>query len=105
MDENKDFTWPEESSGIFNTESQPENPLQEQEENAPAETGETVETAKEDSGNAGEENTGIMAETDAEQKLISGTYRGRGAGRKESPFANSPYVMQQKSAEPEMFFR
>ena len=42
MDENKDFTWPEEYSAIFNTDSQPEEPAEEQKaEAAEALSGET----------------------------------------------------------------
>ena len=35
-----------------------------------------------------------------EPEMEPGVYRGRGAGRKESPFADSPYVMHHKPQEP-----
>ena len=37
----------------------------------------------------------------AEPEQVPGAYRGIGAGRKESPFADSPYVIQHKRAEQE----
>ena len=83
MDENKDFTWPEEYSAIFNTDSQPEEPAEEQKaEAAEALSGETQPEPAEE---APEEPT---------------VYRGMGTGRKESPFADSPYVMHRSPEEP-----
>lgn len=89
MDQNKDFTWPEEYSDIFHTDSQPEEADKEQNaevsEPAASEAEETAEAAAEE----------IPAEP------APTVYRGAGAGRKESPFANSPYVMQQRPGQPE----
>ena len=83
MDENKDFTWPEEYSAIFNTDSQPEEPAEEQKaEAAEALSGETQPEPTEE---APEEPT---------------VYRGMGTGRKESPFADSPYVLHRSPEEP-----
>ena len=104
MNENKDFTWPEECSGIFNTESQPENSGEEQTEaaeaaEAPVETAENpVVEAIEEPAEAAEEPS---VEEPVARKEASGVYRGRGAGRKESPFADSPYVIRHKPADPE----
>ena len=83
MDENKDFTWPEEYSAIFNTDSQPEEPAEEQKaEAAEALSGETQPEPAEEAA----------AEPTA--------YRGMGTGRKESPFADSPYVLHRSPEEP-----
>ena len=83
MDENKDFTWPEEYSAIFNTDSQPEEPAEEQKaEAAEALSGETQPEPAE--------------EAPAEPTV----YRGMGTGRKESPFADSPYVLHRSPEEP-----
>ena len=83
MDENKDFTWPEEYSAIFNTDSQPEEPAEEQK----AEAAEPV---------SGETQPEPAEEAAAEPTV----YRGMGTGRKESPFADSPYVMHRSPEEP-----
>ena len=83
MDENKDFTWPEEYSAIFNTDSQPEEPAEEQK----AEAAEPV---------SGETQPEPAEEAAAEPTV----YRGMGTGRKESPFADSPYVLHRSPEEP-----
>ena len=83
MDENKDFTWPEENSAIFNTDSQPEEPAEEQK----------AEAAKALSGETQPE----PAEEAAAEPTV---YRGMGTGRKESPFADSPYVLHRSPEEP-----
>ena len=83
MDENKDFTWPEEYSAIFNTDSQPEEPAEEQK----------AEAAEAPSGEIQPE----PAEEAPEEPTV---YRGMGTGRKESPFADSPYVMHRSPEEP-----
>ena len=76
MDENKDFTWPEENSAIFNTDAQPE-----------AEAAEAL---------SGE----IQPEPAEEAAAEPTVYRGMGTGRKESPFADSPYVLHRSPEEP-----
>ena len=76
MDENKDFTWPEENSAIFNTDAQPE-----------AEAAEAL---------SGE----IQPEPAEEAAAEPTAYRGMGTGRKESPFADSPYVLHRSPEEP-----
>ena len=83
MDENKDFTWPEEYSAIINKDSQPEEPAEEPKAEAVAEI--TEETQQETVEEAAAEST---------------VYRGAGAGRKESPFADSPYVMRSEPEQP-----
>ena len=83
MDENKDFTWPEENSAIFNTDSQPEEPAEEQK----------AEAAEAPSGE-------IQPEPAEEAAAEPTAYRGMGTGRKESPFADSPYVMHRSPEEP-----
>ena len=83
MDENKDFTWPEEYSAIFNTDSQPEEPAEEQK----------AEAAEAPSGE-------IQPEPAEEAAAEPTAYRGMGTGRKESPFADSPYVMHRSPEEP-----
>ena len=83
MEENKDFTWPEEYSDIFNTQPDPE---------------EAPEPVKE------EEPEAIQEEPAADTACPEpdpGFYRGAGTGRKESPFADSPYVLHQNRIEPE----
>ena len=83
MDENKDFTWPEEYSAIFNTDSQPEEP------------------AEEPKAEAAEALSGEIQPEPAEEAAAEPTvYRGMGTGRKESPFADSPYVMHRSPEEP-----
>ena len=83
MDENKDFTWPEEYSAIFNTDAQPEEPAEEQK--AEAAEAPSEETQPEPAEEAAAEPT---------------AYRGMGTGRKESPFADSPYVLHRSPEEP-----
>ena len=83
MNENKDFTWPEEYSAIFNTDSQPEEPVEEPK----AEAAEEILEEK-------------KPETAEEAAAESTVYRGRGAGRKESPFADSPYVIRSEPEQP-----
>ena len=83
MDENKDFTWPEEYSAIFNTDSQPEEPAEEQK----------TEAAEAPSGE-------IQPEPAEEAAAEPTVYRGMGTGRKESPFADSPYVLHRSPEEP-----
>jgi serine protease Do len=83
MDENKDFTWPEENSAIFNTDAQPEEPAEE---------------PKEEAAEAPSEET--QPEPAEEATAEPTAYRGMGTGRKESPFADSPYVMHRSPEEP-----
>ena len=83
MDENKDFTWPEENSAIFNTDAQPEEP------------------AEEPKAEAAEALSGEIQPEPAEEAAAEPTaYRGMGTGRKESPFADSPYVLHRSPEEP-----
>ena len=78
MNENKDFFWQEEE--------RPEVPGEELETQEQAE--ETpMETVPETSPDVRE-----TVEADEEDAFFCGSYRGTGAGRKESPFADSPYV-------------
>ena len=86
MDENKDFTMPEENSGQFTPEARPEEPVEEIREEA----AERIPGAPEQE--AAEEAPVAEAETTV--------YRGAGAGRKESPFADSPYVLHRSPEEP-----
>ena len=83
MDENKDFTWPEENSAIFNTDAQPEEPAEEPK-------AEAAEALSEE----------IQPEPAEEAAAEPTVYRGMGTGRKESPFADSPYVMHRSPEEP-----
>ena len=42
----------------------------------------------------------VMPEAESQEEVAEETvYRGSGAGRKESPYANSPYVMQHPASE------
>ena len=91
MDQNKDFTWPEEYSAIFNTDNQPEKA-----EEAPVE--EAPEAVMEESV---PETAGEGTVNTPEPETESGIYRGTGRGRKESPFADSPYVMHHRAPSPE----
>ena len=86
MDENKDFTMPEENSGQFTPEARPEEPVEEIRE----EVMERIPEAPEQE--AAEE--APAAETEPT------VYRGAGTGRKESPFADSPYVLHRSPEAP-----
>ena len=105
MNENKDFTWQEDRL--------PEEPAAEQEIRGPAEelpqeaAAEfsqesqvpqeeiTEKIAEEINKEINEEiaETEEIAEEINREESLSGSYRGNGTGRKESPFADSPYVM------------
>jgi serine protease Do len=88
MNENKDFTWPEENSDLMNTEPTQEAPEETAEE-------EVVEILAEE---IPQEPVEEPASASAAPEQEPGIYRGTGAGRKESPFADSPYVL--RSPEP-----
>ena len=103
MDENKEFTWPEEHSGIFNTEPQPEEPAEEQPRTVPGESSEAAAAEAADAaGDISEEPAKEPAEEPtAVQEETGSMYRGRGAGRKESPFADSPYILRHNPVQEE----
>ena len=87
MDQNKDFTWPEEYSDIFQNEDTQETPAEEI----------TLEAAAEAAAEAAEQPEAESGTDAVRQNAESGTYRGQGRGRKESPFADSPYVMRHQA--------
>ena len=82
MMDNKDFTLPEAENPEV-TQENAEIVMEEITEQAPEETFEEP-----------------VQET-VEPEMEPGVYRGRGTGRRESPFADSPYVMYHKPAQPE----
>ena len=96
MNENKDFGWPEEYSDIFNTE-----PREEPDEVKAEETPDGVipETAEEVSAALTEEKVEEITSDTAGPELEPSAYRGAGTGRKESPFADSPYVLHRDPVE------
>ena len=100
MDENKDYTLPEEETGNSDHEFLWEQPAQAREET----DAEPMAAAEQVVELLIDENAEAPAETAEEpsaQPENAGVYRGRGAGRKESPFADSPYVLQHKPVQPE----
>ena len=80
MDENKEFlTLEEQFPEIFGMQNKQTEEITKVTEAAPQEPA--------------EEPAVVIAEEPAAEEPVATVYRGNGAGRKESPFANSPYVM------------